>query len=560
MRKRKRVNIICLLTVMTAILMNCSTGRMKFRKAEEFNRDKNYTKAVDYYMEAVRLKPKEARYRLKLMEAMIEASNFFYRRAMAHKKENNLQLALLEINKSLEYNPSNNLSRVEKKVLMKLLSGDDPNKNNEKTWIEKMKEKTSLSKTILAKADEDEISIGFKKEIELDKIFKTLAGIAGINIIFDHGFKKSKLAITLDNVTLSQALERICLLKSLFYKILDKRTIIIIPDTAAKRKIYDEQIIKNYYLSNIKAADCVKLISRITKIKNITSDDMHNTITVREIPEKVALVEKLIRFYDKRKAEVLVKIDIMEVNKDRIAEYGTEFSQYQVGQSLITTGESAGIKGNRFYYLDSSDFSFTIPTIIYKLLETDSDSRVIARPQVRGEDGEKIHIKLGDKVPFPRTSFIPYNTGGPEQQPITSYDLQDVGIEISITPHVHHDSEITLELDFKLTFITSPGTSTLPPTIGNRSVKTRIRLKDGETGIMAGLLRDAERRSKKGIPFLNRLPLLGAILSSNRKQVNQTDIILRVTPYIIRMPDIEESDLSPIESGTESNIKLKRES
>ena len=538
--------------------MNCSTGKVKFRKAEEFQKEENYIKAVDYYMEAVRLRPKEARYRLKLMEAMIEASNYFYRQAMEHKKDNNLQLALLEINKSLEYNPSNNLSRVEKKVLMKLLSGEDPNKDDDQTWIEKMKEKTSLSKTILAKADEEEVSIGFKKKIELEKIFKTLAEIAKINIIFDPGYRDSKLAITLENVTLSQALERICLLKNLFYKILDKKTIIIIPDTAAKRKIYDEQIIKNYYLSNIKASDCVKLISRITRIKNITSDSHHNTITVRDIPEKVALVEKLIKIYDKRKAEVLVKVDIMEVNKDRLSEYGTEFSQYQVGQSLITSGESSGVKGNRFYYLDSSDFSFTIPTIIYKLLETDSDSKVIARPQVRGEDGEKINIKLGDKVPFPRTSFIPYNTGGPEQQPITSYDLQDVGIEIVITPYVHHDGEITLELDFKLTFITSPGTTTLPPTIGNRSVKSRIRLKDGETGIMAGLLRDAERRSKKGIPGLNKVPILGDILSSNRKQVTQTDIILRVTPYIIRMPDIEESDLSPIESGTESNIKLKK--
>ena len=538
--------------------MNCSTGKVKFRKAEEFQKEENYIKAVDYYMEAVRLRPKEARYRLKLMEAMIEASNYFYRQAMEHKKDNNLQLALLEINKSLEYNPSNNLSRVEKKVLMKLLSGEDPNKDDDQTWIEKMKERTSLSKTILAKADEEEVSIGFKKKIELEKIFKTLAEIAKINIIFDPGYRDSKLAITLENVTLSQALERICLLKNLFYKILDKKTIIIIPDTAAKRKIYDEQIIKNYYLSNIKASDCVKLISRITRIKNITSDSHHNTITVRDIPEKVALVEKLIKIYDKRKAEVLVKVDIMEVNKDRLAEYGTEFSQYQVGQSLITSGESSGVKGNRFYYLDSSDFSFTIPTIIYKLLETDSDSKVIARPQVRGEDGEKINIKLGDKVPFPRTSFIPYNTGGPEQQPITSYDLQDVGIEIVITPYVHHDGEITLELDFKLTFITSPGTTTLPPTIGNRSVKSRIRLKDGETGIMAGLLRDAERRSKKGIPGLNKVPILGDILSSNRKQVTQTDIILRVTPYIIRMPDIEESDLSPIESGTESNIKLKK--
>ncbi len=421
-----------------------------------------------------------------------------------------------------------------------------------------MKEKTELSRSLLTKADEEKISLKFTKKVPMENIFSTLAKMAGIDIIFDSGFKSSTLAITLNDVTLTQALDRICLLKNLFYKLLDQKTIIIIPDTEAKRKVYDEQIIKNYYLSNIKAADCVKLITRISKIKNVTSDDYHNTVTIRDTPEKVALAERLIRFYDKRKAEVLVKVDIMEVNKDRLSEYGTEFSQYQLGQSLVTGADGTGVKGNRFYYLDASDFKFTIPTIIYKLLESDSDSRVIARPQVRGEDGEKIVIKLGDKVPFPRTSFVPFATGGVEQQPITSYDLQDVGIEITITPYVHHNAEVGLELDFKLTFITSPGTTTLPPTIGNRSVKTRIRLRDGETGIMAGLLRDSEQHSKKGFPGLNQLPVLGDIFSSNRKQVTQTDIILRVTPYIIRMPDIQEEDLSPIESGTEDDVRLKK--
>jgi general secretion pathway protein D len=534
----------------------CASGRMAFRRAESLQSEQNYIEAIEYYMKAVRLKPEEARYRLKLMEVLIEASNYFYRQALEHKNRKNFQLALLEINKALEYNPSNNLARLEKKALLKMLSSEA--QKEEKTWLQIIKEKTSLERRLLAKADEEKVSLEFSKKADLEEIFKTLGKVADMNIIFDSGFKSSKMAISLKDISLTRALDRICLLKDLYYKLLDEKTIIIIPDTPAKHKSYDRQIIKNYYLSNIKADDCVKLINRLTQVKNIMADNFQNTITVRDIPEKVALVEKLIRLYDKRKAEVLVKVDIMEVNKDRLSEYGVEFSQYQISQSLVTESNDTAIRGNRFYYLDSSDFKYTIPTIIYKLMESDSDSRVIARPQVRGEDGEKILINLGDKVPYPRTSFVPFATGGLDQQPITSYDLQDVGIEITITPHVHHNGEISLELDFKLTFITSPGTTTLPPTIGNRSVKTRIRLKDGETGIMAGLLRDSERRSKKGFPGLNRIPILGNIFSSNRNQVEQTDIILRVTPYILRMPDISEEDLSAIESGTEDNVRLKK--
>jgi general secretion pathway protein D len=544
------------LLLATAFFTGCATGKMKFQRAEQLKKNEKFDEAIRNYMKAVRKNPDEARYRLKLMEAMIEASNYYYRLALQHKKEANHQLALLELNKALEYNPANNLAKLEKKALLALMSGEQGERR--KTWIEEIKEKTALSRARLIKADKETLSLKFTKKVPLNEIFNTLAKIAGIDIIFDPAFKTSKMAITLNDITLTRALDRVCLLKDLFYKVLDEKTIIIVPDTPAKRKAYDDQIIKNYYLSNMKSADCVKLITRICKIKNITSDVYHNTVTIRDTPEKVALAERLIRFYDKRKAEVLVKVDIMEVNKDRLSEYGIEFSQYQVGQSLTTSGDGSAIRGNRFYYLDASDFQYTVPTVLYKLLESDSDSKVIARPQVRGEDGEKIDIKLGDKVPFPRTSFVPFATGGLEQQPITSYDLQDVGIEISIVPHVHHNGEISLELNFKLTFITSPGTSTLPPTIGNRSVKTRIRLKDGETGIMAGLLRDAERKSKKGFPGLNRLPILGDIFSSNRRQLTQTDIILRVTPYIIRMPDIREEDLSPIESGTENNVRLKK--
>jgi len=542
------------IVLLIGIMAGCASGKVKFRKAESFHKQEKYIEAVDYYMEAVKAKPHEARYRLKLMEALIEASNHYYRRALDHKKEKQFQLALLELNKALEYNPSNNLAKLEKKEVLKAMQA--PGQSQEKTWIEKIKEKTALKHRVPALADQEKISLKFGKKVELKKALQILGETAGINILFDAGFKNGKMAMVLEDITISQALDRVCLIKGLFYKVLDEKTIIIIPDTPAKRKVFEEQIIKNYYLSNIKAEDCAKLMTQVTRIKNITADKRHNTVTVREIPEKVALVERLIAFYDKRKAEVLVKVDIMEVNKDRLTEYGTEFSQYQVGQSLV--GADQGVKGNRFYFLDASDFSFTIPTIVYKLLESDSDSRVIARPQVRGEDGEKININLGDKVPFPRTSFVPFATGGQDQQPITSYDLTDVGIEITIIPHVHHDGEITMELDFKLTFITSPGTTTLPPTIGNRAVKTRIRLRDGETGIMAGLLRDEDRKSKKGIPGLNRVPILGSLLSSNRKQVSQSDIILRVTPYIIRMPDIEEIDLEPMESGTEDHIRLKK--
>jgi general secretion pathway protein D len=199
----------------------------------------------------------------------------------------------------------------------------------------------------------------------------------------------------------------------------------------------------------------------------------------------------------------------------------------------------------------------TLPSINYKLLKTDRHSRIKARPQLRVVDRQKVEVRLGDKVPIPTTSFVPYNIQGPAQQPITSYQLQDIGINIEVTPQIHHDGLVTLEMKFELTFITNPGTERLPPTIGNRAVTTIIKLRDNETSILAGLLRDTERRSMRGLPFISRVPVLKEIFSGNKNEVEQTDIILTLTPRIIRFPEIGEEDLDLVWVGTQARPGLK---
>jgi hypothetical protein len=172
-------------------------------------------------------------------------------------------------------------------------------------------------------------------------------------------------------------------------------------------------------------------------------------------------------------------------------------------------------------------------------------------------DGETVSIKLGDKVPVPVTTFVPIAAGGPSQQAITSYQMYDVGILIDLTPHTHHNGDITLKLKFELTFITIPGTATMPPTIGNRSVSTIIRMRDNETGLLAGLLRDAERKSWRGIPGISKIPLLNLLFGGSGEEMTQTDIIFTLTPRITRMPDISEEDLASFWVGTEKDIGIK---
>ncbi len=204
--------------------------------------------------------------------------------------------------------------------------------------------------------------------------------------------------------------------------------------------------------------------------------------------------------------------------------------------------------------LSASDILLTgLPALYYRLLKTDSSARVLANPQLRTSEGITATARFGDKVPVPVTTFAPIATGGTPQQPITSYQYQDIGVNIDLTPRTHHDDNVTLQLSVAVTSISGAGFGGLP-TFANREIKTTIRLRDGETSMLAGLIRDDERRSLEGIPGLSDIPILGQLFTHTTKQGEQTDIILTLTPHIIRVLDLSEADLRPFRVGGRDSL------
>jgi general secretion pathway protein D len=202
--------------------------------------------------------------------------------------------------------------------------------------------------------------------------------------------------------------------------------------------------------------------------------------------------------------------------------------------------------------LSQSDLLFSgLPTLYYRLLKTDTNTRTLANPQLRTADGSKATARFGQQVPVPVTTFAPIATGGQPQQPITSFNYQNIGVNIDITPRTHHDDDVTLQLTVVVNSIAGTGFGGLP-TFGNREITTQIRLRDGETNMLAGLIRDDERTSLDGIPGLSDIPLIGHLFGRNQKNVDQTDIILTLTPHIIRVLDLTEADLRPFRVGRDS--------
>ena len=557
-----KLRFLSIFPLLLLLLTACAVHKRVFNHGEKASRQKDWDRAVRYYLRAVEKKPDNAEYRIALSRALITASNIHLRKGINFFKDGEFKLALLSFDKSLEFNPENNESRRQKRSTLKKVE-ELKKKYREKTEIEKIKEKAKQAERIDSKMELTGKVFDFRVVNQnLKNIFKALSAVSGVNFLFDEGFKAKKMSIHLEQTTVLEVVETIVSQTRLFYKILDSDRVIIIPDTPKKRREYEELVLKTFFVSDGDPEEIRKIVSSLTGIKTIAVNKSLNSITITALLEEVKLAEKIIQLQDKPKGEVVIEIEVIEVNKKTIQEYGIELSQYQVGEyyspgPLSETGTST-IRVNALKHSDASDFLLSLPSLNYKLLKYNNRSKIKARPRLRVMDKEKVKVRLGDKIPIVTTSFVPqYGGTTMNQQPITSYKMEDVGINIEITPRIHHDGLVTLETKFELTFITDPGTATLPPTIGKRSVDTLIRLRDNETCILAGLLRDTERKSLQGLPILSDLPVLKHIFSGNKNEIEQTDIVITLTPRIVRFPEISSEDLEYSWIGTRDRLGLR---
>jgi general secretion pathway protein D len=338
-----------------------------------------------------------------------------------------------------------------------------------------------------------------------------------------------------------------------FHRIIDERSLIIVPDLPAKRIQYELNAVRTFYLSNIKAeelqASLLPILRSQFKAPQIMVDKNLNSITLRDAPEVLELAGKLIRLWDKPKGEVVIDLEIMEVKRQKLKQFGLELDQYVMGLGY-SGGENPPSEAGWFDLSSvdltkTSNFQVTLPTAFLNFLESDQDTKVIAQPRLRGMHGEEMTYLVGDRIPIPRTSFAPIAAGGVPQQPLTSFEYEDTGIDLKITPLIHHEGEITLELEIKIKSVGGEGVAGIP-IISTREVKNIIRLRDGETNLLAGLLQDEERLSLKGIAGLKSIPVLGSLFSSTRKEILQTDVILTITPFIIRYMPFSEKDNEPL--------------
>ena len=546
-----RLSLVAL-ALLSVILAGCATAAA-MRAGREADLSKDYDRAIVEYTKALREDPDNREAKQSLDLAKLRASLDHYARARRYEASGRLDESLVELQVASELNPGNAdiddaLRNVRNQLRNKVTSKDG--KTELQTLVERSRQLMPAGQELPADVRMPE-SLTFREANSRD-VFSALGKIGSVNMIFDPQFSARPVSIDLKNPSFEEALQAVSTATRNFYRVTAQRTVTVIPDTAAKRQEYEEEIVRPFFLSNADLKETMDLLRVVIDARRVAPVTATNAIMIKDTPERVAAAGKIIAAIDKARPEVVIDVELLEVDRTRLREFGLQIASPgdpPTGINGQATINRDGLSLRDLSNLTQSDILLTgLPNLYYRLLKNDSNTRTLANPQLRTSEGMPAQARFGERVPVPVTIFSPIATGGVNQQPITSFNYENIGVNIDITPRTHHDDEVSLALKISVSSISGSGFGGLP-TFGNREINTVIRLKDGETNLLAGLIRDEERRVLRGIAGLSDLPIVGRLFAQTQRETQETDIVLTLTPRVIRVLDLSEDDLRPFRVG-----------
>jgi general secretion pathway protein D len=568
----KALGILAALLLATA----CASSQA-FREAREEESLSHWDMAVMKYSRALEGDPTNSRYKISLESAKRKASQVHFERGKIYRNSGQAELAVVELEQTRALDPTNHYAENELAKAKDEAAKAAAERDGE-TRIQTAKRRTRGARArapLLEPASDRPINLNFPQPKPIKQIYQALALAAGINVIFDPQLKDDNVAIVLTNISFQTALETLMRQENHFYKVIDDKTVLIASDTPQNRKTYEDLVIRTFFLSNGDVTEVSNALRSLLQTTRISINKAENSITLRDTADKVAIAEKIVEQNDKQLAEVVIDVELLQINTTKATDIGLLLSQYSVSAGAPapggttdlgvqmtggTTSTSTGpFTWDQLRSLSIRSFGFNIPLVTYNFIKNNTDSELLAKPQLRISEGQKAQLIIGDKVPIPTTTFNTANVVGSSIVPVTSFQYQDVGIKIEVEPRVHHNKEVTLKLTLEVSQLGASvkfgGTD--QPTIGTRTISSNIRLRDGETNFLAGLFRTDKSRGTTTVPFLGDIPLLGRLFSNKTNNTQTTDLVLTLTPHIMRIPDVTEEDLVPVYVGTDSNISFQ---
>ncbi|GLH67096.1 secretin N-terminal domain-containing protein [Geothrix edaphica] len=546
-----------LIAVAAVLLLALGCSLHKANRAYDEGR---YDDAVASYREVLRRDPSNTKARIGIKRASQRAAEGHLSLARQAEQRGKSDTELMEVRKALVLDPDNQIAqdwliRLEEKAARNRAEVDAADD------LELMKAKADTVNPVqLNPRSIEGMDLNFSRRTSLREIFATLSRASGVNIIAHSSFQDQTISIDLRGLPFQRILDTLMLQNDLFYKVIDKNTIMVFKATPQNRDLYENQLLKTYYLSN---ADPTELRSTLTTLNpqlRVFTDKRINAIIVKAKPLELAVVDQVIRSLDKAKAEVMVYMELMEVTENSLEQVGLlpvinasdTSGTFRMGAT--TVNNTSGLNTNSgFTKIHTADIRVLFPNLALDFLKGNGDARLVASPNVRVLSGETGEVNIGEKISTTQSQLSLPTTGttgtasassllGGVGQ--TSFSYEDVGVKIKVEPRVHHNGEITLKINSLVTTLKS-GSTPGRPDLGKREIITSARLRDGETAIFGGLLKDEEQKSLQGIWGLADIPLIGRLTGNTRNSKAKTDVILTIRAVLVRKPVLTEQDWAP---------------
>ncbi len=561
---------VLLLIVFTAA---CTKGGRDFKAGTKAERQKDYDTALIHYDRAQKANPDNSLYELRAYRVRFEAAQMHVDQGNKHLEQGLLEPALAEFEKAVAIDPSSFIAEQQVQHTRDLIARQQK-AASEAAEPPPPESLPTLEGTPAGPPQLSDISpklLNLKMNEDAKAVFQAIGEMGNINVIFDPDFQSRKIQIELNNTTAEEALDIAALMTKTFWKPVTANTILVIPDQTAKRQAHEEQVIKTFYLSNItdpaELNELVQSLRQLLDIKRITPSTIHNAIIIRDTPDKVAIAEKIIFDVDRAKPEVVIQVAVLQARRDRARDLGILPSTavpllFTPRASIGPEGDGTGaVRLDAAGRVSSADYSLVLPSATAMALLTDSTTRIIQNPQIRTTDGQTAKLNIGDKVPFAVGSFQP-GIGGVGINPLvnTQFQFQDVGVNLDVTPHVHANREITLELVVEISSVTGRVNigGIEQPIFGQRKIEHTIRLREGEVSILGGIVERSKDVSLEGWPGFARIPFLRYLFSTENVTERENEVLIVLTPRVIRLPEISELSRRAMAIGTDTNISLPR--
>jgi len=560
----------------------CPKGQTDYSKGRKAETIEDYDDALEFYTKALKSDPNNAAYKIRINQTRFEAGEMHIKLGLKARENGDLQGAAAQFQRAQNIDPSSSIAGQELKKTLGMIAEQTHAGENAKPASDDDGQKFMTAPPQLKPLST--VAISYKASGDAKIVFDTIGKLAGITVIYDPDFPARRISADLNNVTLEQALEIVCLQSKAAWKPITENIILVYPDQAAKRKENEEEVLKTFYLSNtVTPQDLTEIVTGLRSLfdlKRVQQLNSQNAIIIRATPDVLTLIGKVIDDIDKAKPEVVIQVEVLEARTDRLRNLGVTPGQSAsiainpnatttTGSSTTTSTTTNNTTLDTLRHLNGSDYSVTLPNFTANAVLTDTFTKIIQNPEIRSVDGQQAKLKIGDRIPIATGSFqagvgvgAVGSAGLVNPLVNTQFQYQDVGVNIDVTPRVHPNHEVSLKTKIEVSSVT--GTSTIggisQPIISQRVVEHDIRLKDGEAFILGGLIQRTDTRTLNGWPGLAKIPVLRYLFSSDNVDHQEDEVLIVMIPHIVRMQDWTKENLRGIYSGSDQDVKVKHES